>query len=119
MVWRLGPDRVRCSAEGGRRRLSSRGVSDEFLDDSIRVAARDDADGVDVTLEVWPGHVYVFQVGELPESREAIEHIADFMRESLSEARQKDLRAQIKRTRPVGKGIESRCSDEPRRVVHG
>jgi acetyl esterase/lipase len=49
-------------------------------DDSIRVAEKAKADGVDVTLEVWPGQVHVFQVRELPESREAIEHIADFMR---------------------------------------
>ncbi|MDA0321488.1 MAG: alpha/beta hydrolase [Verrucomicrobia bacterium] len=55
------------------------GECEVIRDDSIRVAAKAEADGVDVTLEVWPGQVYVFQVRELPESREAIEHIADFM----------------------------------------
>jgi acetyl esterase/lipase len=36
-----------------------------------------------VKLEVWPGMVHVFQIRRLPESREAIEHIADFIRSRL------------------------------------
>ncbi|MCJ8331212.1 MAG: alpha/beta hydrolase [Lentisphaeria bacterium] len=54
-------------------------------DDSVRVAAKAEADGVDVTLEVWPGQVHVFQIRELPESREAIKHIADFIRLCLGQ----------------------------------
>lgn len=49
-------------------------------DDSIRVATKAKADGADVKLEVWPGQVHVFQIRGLPESREAIQHLADFMR---------------------------------------
>ena len=39
------------------------------------------ADGIPVTLEIWPGLFHVFQSHEplLPEGREAIEHIADFI----------------------------------------
>lgn len=50
-------------------------------DDSIQVAANAKAVGVDVTLEVWEGMIHVFQSHEplLPEGREAIQHIADFM----------------------------------------
>ena len=60
------------------------GEHEMLRDDSVRVAARARADGVDVKLEVWPGMVHVFQIRELPESREAIEHIADFLRSFLS-----------------------------------
>lgn len=49
-------------------------------DDSIRVAEKARAAGVDVQLEVWPGQVHVFQVRGLPESREAIAHIGTFIR---------------------------------------
>lgn len=51
-------------------------------DDSVNTAAKAQADGVDVTLEVWPGMFHVFQSHEplLPEGRDAIEHIASFMR---------------------------------------
>ena len=55
------------------------GEYEVIYDDSVRVAAKAQADGVDVTLEVWPGQVHVFQVRELPESRQAIAHIAEFM----------------------------------------
>ena len=53
-------------------------------DDSVRVAAKARADGVKVTLEVWPGMVHVFQVRVLPESHEAVEHLAVFMRSCLA-----------------------------------
>ena len=59
------------------------GEYEVIRDDSVRVAAKARADGVDVTLEVWPGQVHVFQIRGLPESREAIEHIAEFMRAHL------------------------------------
>ena len=60
------------------------GEHEMLRDDSIRVAAKARADGVEVTLEVWPGMVHVFQIRELPESREAIEHLASFMRSCLA-----------------------------------
>ena len=59
------------------------GEHEMLRDDSVRVAAKARADGVAVKLEVWPGMVHVFQVRELPESYEAIEHIAQFMRSYL------------------------------------
>ncbi len=60
------------------------GEYEVIRDDSIRVAAKAQADGVDVKLEVWPGQVHVFQIRGLPESRQAIAHIADFMRACLT-----------------------------------
>ena len=59
------------------------GEHEMLRDDSVRVAAKARSDGVEVNLEVWPGMVHVFQIRELPESREAIEHIAGFMRSCL------------------------------------
>ena len=61
------------------------GEHEMLRDDSIRVAKKARADGIPVTLEVWPGMFHVFQSHEplLPEAREAIDHIAEFMRSSL------------------------------------
>ena len=55
-------------------------------DDSIQVADNARAAGVDVTLEVWDSMIHVFQSHEplLPEGREAIEHIANFMQKCLA-----------------------------------
>jgi len=60
------------------------GEYEVIRDDSVRVAAKAQADGVDVKLEVWQGQVHVFQIRKLPESREAIEHIANFIRSCLT-----------------------------------
>ena len=62
------------------------GEHEMLRDDSVRVAKKASSDGIPVTLEVWPGMVHVFQIRGLPESREAIGHIADFIR---SEQRKK------------------------------
>lgn len=61
------------------------GEHEMLRDDSIRVATKARAAGISVTLEAWPGMFHVFQSHEplLPEAREAIEHIAMFMRSSL------------------------------------
>jgi monoterpene epsilon-lactone hydrolase len=59
------------------------GQHEMLRDDSVRVAAKAQSDGAEVTLEVWPGMVHVFQIRGLPESREAIEHIAGFMKSCL------------------------------------
>ncbi len=61
------------------------GEYEMLRDDSVRVAKKARADGIKVKLEVWPGMFHVFQSHEplLPEAKEAIDHIADFMRSSL------------------------------------
>ena len=57
------------------------GEHEMLRDDSVRVAKKARADGIKVKLEAWPGMFHVFQSHEplLPEAREAIEHIAEFM----------------------------------------
>lgn len=62
--------------------LIQAGEHEMLRDDSIRVAKKARADGIEVTLEVWPGMFHVFQSHEplLPEARESIEHMAEFMR---------------------------------------
>lgn len=53
-----------------------------LLDDSTRLAARAKADGVDVTLKVWPEMIHVFQFfGLAPEARQAVDEIATYIRE--------------------------------------
>ena len=58
------------------------GEHEVIRDDSVSTAAKAQAAGCRVTLEVWPGMFHVFQSHEplLPEGRQAIEHIAAFMR---------------------------------------
>lgn len=60
------------------------GEEEMLRDDSIRVAKKAQADGAPLTLEVWPGMVHVFQIRGLPESREAIQHMAEFMRSKIT-----------------------------------
>jgi acetyl esterase/lipase len=57
------------------------GEHEMLRDDSIRVADKARSDGIQVKLEVWQGMFHVFQSHEplLPEARESIEHIADFI----------------------------------------
>src|SRR5215510_7290893 len=61
------------------------GEHEMLRDDSIRVAKKARADGIPVRLEVWPGMFHVFQSHEplLPEGKEAVDHIGDFVRSSL------------------------------------
>lgn len=61
------------------------GEHEMLRDDSIRVADKARADGAQVKLEVWPGMFHVFQSHEplLPEARESIEHIAEFIRSGV------------------------------------
>ncbi len=65
------------------------GEHEMLRDDSIRVAKKARADGIQVKLEVWPGMFHVFQSHEplLPEARESIEHIAGFMRATAQRSR--------------------------------
>jgi acetyl esterase/lipase len=62
------------------------GEHEIIRDDSVQLAANARAAGVNVTLEVWEGMFHVFQSHEplLPEGREAIEHIAAFIRRCLA-----------------------------------
>lgn len=61
--------------------LIQAGEHEMLRDDSIRVAKKARADGISVKLEIYPGMFHVFQSHEplLPEARESIKHIADFM----------------------------------------
>jgi acetyl esterase/lipase len=59
------------------------GEHEMLRDDSARVAKKAAGDGIPVKFEVWPGMVHVFQIRGLPESRAAIEQIAEFMRSRL------------------------------------
>jgi acetyl esterase/lipase len=59
------------------------GEHEMLRDDSVRVAKKALSDGIPVKFEVWPGMVHVFQIRGLPESRKAIEQIAEFMRSEL------------------------------------
>jgi acetyl esterase/lipase len=61
------------------------GEHEMLHDDSLRVADKARHDGAKVQLEDWPGMFHVFQSHEplLPEGREAIDHIAEFMRSLL------------------------------------
>jgi len=65
--------------------LIQAGEHEIIRDDSVRVAAKARSDGVEAELEVWRGMFHVFQAHEplLPEGKEAIEHIAGFMRSRL------------------------------------
>ena len=62
------------------------GEHEMLRDDSVRVAKKARADGIKVKLEAWPGMFHVFQSHEplLPEGKEAIEHIAEFMRSAMA-----------------------------------
>ena len=61
------------------------GDAEVLLDDSTRLAAQAEQAGVDVTLEVWPEMVHVFQasVGYVPEATQAVDRIAEFSRQKL------------------------------------
>ncbi len=58
------------------------GALETLLDDATRVAAKAKAAGVNVTLEVWPEMVHVWHLFApmLPEGREAINRIGEFLR---------------------------------------
>ena len=58
------------------------GDSEVLLDDSTRVAEKVRAVGGEVTLEVWPEMIHVWQsfAGILPEGQQAIERIGQFLR---------------------------------------
>jgi monoterpene epsilon-lactone hydrolase len=57
------------------------GEHEMLRDDSVRVAKKAQADGIEVKLEIWPGMFHVFQSHDplLPEGKEAVDHIAQFI----------------------------------------
>jgi acetyl esterase/lipase len=61
------------------------GTAETLLDDSVRLAERARAAGVDVRLEAWDDLVHVFQAFApvVPEAVEAIDGIGAFVRERL------------------------------------
>ena len=61
------------------------GGDESLLDDSIALADRARADGVDVTLEIVPGmqHVFQFLAGRVPEADDAIARMATWVRPKL------------------------------------
>ncbi len=63
------------------------GSAELLLDDSIRLADRASAAGVNTTLEVWPEMIHVWQsfAAILPEARQAIARIAKFVRMHLDD----------------------------------
>lgn len=65
------------------------GTSEILLDDSIRLAERAKAAGVEVELDVWQGQMHVWQMlwQRLPSARKAIEKIGIFTRKRLGQAR--------------------------------
>ena len=61
------------------------GDAEVLLDDSTRMAAKIEAAGGEVILEVWPEMVHVWHssAGYVPESDEAIAKIASFLADHL------------------------------------
>lgn len=66
--------------------LIQAGEHEMLRDDSVRVAKKARADGISVKLEIWPGMFHVFQSHEplLPEARESVDHIAEFIRAAMA-----------------------------------
>ena len=58
------------------------GEAETLYDDAVRLAARTQKSGVDVTLDPWPDMIHVWQLFApmLPEGREAIAQIGQFIR---------------------------------------
>ena len=63
------------------------GSAEVLLDDSVRLAERALAAGVNTTLEVWPDMIHVWQsfAAILPEARQAIERVSTFVRMHLAD----------------------------------
>ena len=63
------------------------GTAETLLDDATRLAERARSAGVDVTLESWPDMIHVWQwFGSfLPEARQAIDRIGEFIRQRTKE----------------------------------
>ncbi len=77
---------VHANLEGLPPMLIQAGSIEVLRDDSALLAERAESAGVVVTLEIWEGMTHVFQNfgDDLPDSKQAIEHIAEFIRKILS-----------------------------------
>lgn len=64
------------------------GDDEVLLDDATRVARRAEAASVEVTLEIWEGMWHVFQqtAARVPEAREAVCRIGEFVKKRLAAA---------------------------------
>ena len=62
------------------------GDDEILLSDSERLAEKYTAAGIDVELDIWPEMWHVFQafIGKMPESRQAIDRIGDYIQSRLS-----------------------------------
>ena len=62
------------------------GERDILLDDSLRFAAKAEAAGVAVSLDLWPGMIHDFQLfgADLPQAREAIQRLGAYLEEKLA-----------------------------------
>ena len=62
------------------------GTAEALLDDATRVAEKASTAGVDVTLEPWEDMIHVWQIfaSQLPEARDAIDRIGDFIRKRIA-----------------------------------
>lgn len=58
-------------------------TSEMLYDDSTRFVARAKAAGVDVTLQTWDDTLHVFQAYRLPESKEAMTKISEFVQKQF------------------------------------
>jgi len=58
------------------------GEAEVLLDDTLRVAEKAQAAGVDVTVDVYPEMIHIFQLFApvLPEGQQAIDRIGAFLR---------------------------------------
>lgn len=61
------------------------GEDEILLDDSVRLAERARAAGIEVTFKIWEGMWHVFQAfaEKVPEARRAVEEIGEFLRGKL------------------------------------
>ena len=61
------------------------GTEETLYDDSTRFADKARQAGVEVDLEVWPEMIHVFQAFApmVPEAREAVSKIGDFLKQRL------------------------------------
>jgi acetyl esterase/lipase len=59
------------------------GDAEVLLDDTLRAAEKAKAAGIDVSLEVYPEMVHIFQLFApvLPEGQQAIERIGTFLKQ--------------------------------------
>ena len=61
------------------------GGDETLLDDTVRIVAKAEEAGVDVTSEVFPEmqHVFQFAAGRMPEADDAVAKIGEYLRPRL------------------------------------